>query len=93
MSADNGIYILKTTDNEKETYRVAHAQAIDNFGWYEQNEPEKFADYIKQVWGKSPTFFSIEKAYMYARELAQKYFYIEYGIQEIVRPDINFLKL
>lgn len=29
MSADNGIYILKTKDQ----YRVAHLQAIDNVSW------------------------------------------------------------
>ena len=30
MSADNGIYILKTNDG----YRVAHLQAIDNIYWW-----------------------------------------------------------
>lgn len=29
MSADNGIYILKTKDQ----YRVAHLQSIDNVSW------------------------------------------------------------
>lgn len=31
MSADNGIYILKTLDG----FRVIHAQAIDNLYWWD----------------------------------------------------------
>ena len=30
MSADNGIYILETTNNGEKEYRVAHCQAVDN---------------------------------------------------------------
>ena len=50
MSADNGIYILKTTRNRRKVgaawiqcephfvYRVAYTNAIDNFNWLKENK-------------------------------------------------------
>lgn len=33
MSADNGIYILKTLKGDGHEYRVAHLQAVGNYLW------------------------------------------------------------
>jgi len=57
MSADNGIYILKTPRHEDKheqildgnifEYRVAHAQAIENIYWeYEDGNPEEIIIYF-----------------------------------------------
>ena len=64
MSADNGIYILKTlstTLKDKEgwsrytdpypVYRVAETCAIENFDFYKREQPYNIGAYLKEVWG------------------------------------------
>jgi len=64
MSADNGIYILRTVCkhfvNDEQTgqrvkvpyyvYRVAEAFAMDNFEWYEKNQPYNLGAFMLSVW-------------------------------------------
>ena len=97
MSADNGIYILKTTGPVGPEYRVTYAQAIDNiygnfsdesFQW--QGDPEEMYKYFHDA----PVFSSIEKALDYAKELSYNYDYLEYGICVITDfIDWNFYRL
>lgn len=84
MSADNGIYILKTvcTNGATPHYRVAETSAIDNFKWYEENEPYNLGAYMQDVWGKSPFFKTYNEAFIYAQTLEEKQ-YTEYGICNI----------
>lgn len=103
MSADNGIYILKTTDftavtdvgNESildgvTAYRVAHAMAIDNFDYYKHSEPSEFESYLSDVWGNSPVFYNRKDALVYAGELQEEIGYTEYGISTIDASDSGF---
>lgn len=95
MSADNGIYILKTIRTWKEdglgwvktdpypVYRVAMACAIDNFYHYEQNASYNLGAYMKDIWGCSPIFLSKEEALSYALNVEEEIPYLEYGISSI----------
>ena len=93
MSADNGIYILRTVRNFKEeskghftrdkpyyVYRVAYASAIDNFDYYETKQPYNLGAYMKAVWGSSAVFLEEKLALEYAQSVARKYPVLEYGI-------------
>lgn len=100
MSADNGIYILSTIRKMKEdrpgewqkcepyrVYRVAHAQAIDNFDWYSEKEPHNLGAYMKEVWGRSEVFTDRDAAHKRAVEILEEIYSenlpVEYGIQFI----------
>lgn len=80
MSADNGIYILRTKGPE---YRVAYHQAIDNiYGNFSdeslrwQGDPEAMLEYF----GKAPVFTDMESALDKAEEMVYNYDYLEDGI-------------
>lgn len=80
MSADNGIYIAQFQDG----YRVAHAQAIENIDYYSEGDPERIK-VIKQYFGKSEVYDTIDKAIDRANEIHQEvmegpYPVVEYGI-------------
>lgn len=103
MSADNGIYILSTIRNRRETspgcwergeqhrvYRVAHAQAIDNFEWYENNEPYNLGAYMVETWGKSLVYTTFEAALHAAEELAKTIDYLEYGVTAMTNRQYVF---
>jgi hypothetical protein len=77
MSADNGIYILKTIDGQ---YRVAHAQAIENIY---ANYSENWYDPIEVVlmWGDSKYTRDKIKAYEIAEIMERKWNGTEYGIK------------
>ena len=93
MSADNGIYVLATRRTRRETspgrwsqseqhcvWRVAHAQAIDNLDWYEQNELNMLGWYMYQVWGKSAIYKTLEEALIAAHKKAEDEPVLEYGV-------------
>lgn len=100
MSADNGIYILKTIRAHKKdgigwvkadphpVYRVAHASAIDNFDWYQQNQSYNLGAYMKDVWGSSPVFEDSQEAVNYASHMEKELSILEYGI---CRIDTNYI--
>jgi outer membrane protein assembly factor BamD (BamD/ComL family) len=80
MSADNGIYILKTKDQ----YRVIHAQAIENLWWsYLTNkfEDEMVPTRIIEYFGDSRFTRSYETAMKVANAIAKDYPVLEYGIK------------
>ena len=97
MSADNGVYILETTDRQKHinefstervdngisAYRVAHAQGIDDLEWYESFEPYNIGFYMHEIFGKSKVYYSFEEALNKAQDIENKIGYTEYGIRSI----------
>lgn len=103
MSADNGIYILvtkrtRTQENgviindgkEHLVYRVAHVQAIDNLGWYKENQSYNLGAYMKDVWGESKVYPTRAAAMEKAVEMSNDYEILEYGIQIIELKDMIF---
>lgn len=96
MSADNGIYILQTLRSRvKEpsgwgskvepyyVYRVAHASAIDNFDYYEKEQPYNLGAYMVDVWSNSQVFETQEEALKKALEIESQLPFTEYGISFI----------
>jgi len=91
MSADNGIYILKTIRTRKggvktephPIYRVAETSAIDNFDWYEKNQPYNLGAYMQDVWGNCAPYEDKNGALYYASQLEKSFSILEYGISEI----------
>lgn len=88
MSADNGIYILKTKDQ----YRVAHLQAIDNVHWSAidgdwQNKKETKGKYVPtrvvEMWGKCKYTRDENTAFKIANKWASSLFICEYGVNVI----------
>ncbi len=89
MSADNGIYILRSKTHEGQfEYRIAHCQAIDNIDW-PKHEAEMRIDYF----GKSEIILDEKAAWKMAEELHDKYIeeygFVEYGYS-MVEDDIPF---
>lgn len=87
MSADNGIYILKTparpikeagsyiNQHGKFEYRVAHCLAIENIDYSDL--------YVPLLFGDSPVFDNEEKAMELAIKLANDCPILEYGICQV----------
>lgn len=88
MSADNGIYILKTKDQ----IRVIHAQAIDNLVWsyvdenFWQNHPREYVPTrIVEYFGGSKHTRNMHIAKKIANYMLQEAMICEYGIVHL-RP-------
>lgn len=88
MSADNGIYILKTKDQ----YRVAHLQAIDNVSWSIidgnwQNKKETRGKCVPtrviEMWGKCKYTRDENVALKIAHRWASSIPICEYGVNII----------
>ena len=85
MSADNGIYILKTKAPAGEgfEYRVEHAMAIENI-CYNVATGEYQKDFIPEVafdyFGRSDVFTDEGEALKYAHEQEPMYEILEYGV-------------
>lgn len=105
MSADNGIYILKTSDKFKKVskgllenlfydriiaYRVAHIQAADNFDWFVLNELHNLGAWMKDVFGDSTVIYDNKEAFQHAQSLLGTIDYTEYGICTIDATSYNF---
>ena len=83
MSADNGIYILKTRGPE---FRVAHLQAIDNLDWGRNgctDDPDVRIANAREMWFGSPVFKTEEEAWEEARRLHSLIEYTEYGVSMV----------
>ena len=81
MSADNGIYIAKFPDG----YRVCEGQAIENIDYFPEGTIQR-KQTLRDYFGKSKVYFSIEEARSQAAELYDKILesdfpVCEYGIQ------------
>jgi hypothetical protein len=70
-------------------YRVAEASAMDNFYFYQREQPYNVGAYLKEVWGDSPIFLSESEAWAYAENLSEDYFFLEYGIS-LIETDYIF---
>ncbi len=104
MSADNGIYILRTVRNrfdvDEQTgqrvkipyyvYRVAEAFAMDNFEWYEKKQPYNLGAFMLSIWGESDVFTTLESAFEYAHKLEANVSILEYGVSVIETEYIFF---
>lgn len=88
MSADNGVYILKTDGPE---YRVAHLQAVERVWWHhgptgETNNPHVHIENARTMWEKCKVYKSETQALKEATKLLRTYDYVEYGISFIEIP-------
>ena len=88
MSADNGIYILKTKDQ----YRVAHLCAIDNVTWSvingdwntDMNKRGKLVPTrVVEMWGNCKYTRNENKAFKIAHKWASSLPICEYGVNVI----------
>lgn len=88
MSADNGIYILKTKDQ----YRVAHLSAIDNISWsiidgnWENKEETRgkcVPTRVVEMWGRCKYTRDESVAYRIAHRWASSLPICEYGVNII----------
>lgn len=83
MSADNGIYILRTKDKQ---YRVIHTQGFYEINWsfVDMEMCEEFVSTrIIEMFGSSKYTTNCEKAVSIARRLLDKQSICEYGIQVV----------
>ena len=100
MSADNGIYILKTKAEQPVIesdfeYRVIHAQGIGNIYWdIEIGDYRKDAQFSPEItfqyFGEAPVLDSHDMAFAYAMDLEEDHTYSEYGICNLDHPDQVF---
>ena len=107
MSADNGIYILKTRDQ----YRVAHLQAIENVYWSVIDgewQGKCVPTRVVEMWGNCKFTRDANKALDIAYRWATKLPICEYGVkvitynktwkriledaQEYAKQEISFIK-
>lgn len=89
MSADNGIYILQTKDeNGVLEYRVAHLGAIENLYY---SDPSGDEVYMWLFFRKSPLFYDKNDAYEWAKEIEKEILDDDFGIIEygIVLLEVN----
>lgn len=106
MSADNCIAVISTTSSFRRPdensyvnlcegtqvhYRVAHAQAIENFDWYKEKQPYNVGAYIKGVWPDWPVYTTKEAAKAAAREMEDEVGYTEYGIIWIDATEYHYM--
>ena len=92
MSADNGVYVLKTIRTRRlegggwvkadpyPVYRVAHASAIDNFDYYKREQLYNLGAYMLDVWGDSLVFEDKQDAISYAHSVEERLSICEYGV-------------
>lgn len=93
MSADNGIYMLKTLGPE---FRVKELSAVDNLEWDDtienehgevtggySNDPDIHIKNAREMWYKCKVFNDENKAYNYALKLLDDNPYTEYGLCRI----------
>ncbi len=95
MSADNGIYILKTAAQEGGgyEYRVTHAQAIENI-YYDVSSGEQWEHFIPEIafqyFGECQVFTDDREALLYAHRQAEEYPVLEYGVCVLDHPEEVF---
>ena len=88
MSADNGVYILRTTTTQKGVfeYRVTYAQAIENI-YFNKLGSKKWASVVKDYFGNSMVYSTREGAWEKAGKVYDAIVnggdICEYGIEEI----------
>jgi hypothetical protein len=93
MSADNGIYILKTpTPGGEFEYRVREMGAVENLSWdgadY-SHDPRVLIANARKMWKNAPLFTDHGAALVHADELSKTTPILEYGISTIT-VDVPF---
>lgn len=91
MSADDGVYILRTPEPEGNgfEFRIAHCQAIENAT---QPDPDYADDYMFRVFGRSFVLhqegLATATAHLFHQDLVLRGGDPEYGVQlvEVDRP-------
>lgn len=87
MSADNGIYILKTIGPE---WRVVEKQNIEDIYYNEEKDEFETVPVEKscrKYWDNAPVFFTRDSTLGHAYLLEEQCYVCEYGITII---DVNF---
>ena len=84
MSADNGIYILKTVKGEGFEYRVAHLQAVENMDWDDKTgehtiDPDVSIRNARDMWKDCSVWKSDKDATNFAQGMEYAIGYVEYG--------------
>lgn len=80
MSADNGIYILKTkTHDDQCEWRVKHLLGYEDH----LTEEKKRIEIARKLWKDSDVFNNEEDAFKYAIELLHDLMVCEYGINYV----------
>lgn len=92
MSADNGIYILRTikqdnTPGQCFEYRVKHYMAVENIFDYETDKIN--LQMLKTYFGDCLVLNDKTSALILASELLDEYHVVEYGIQ-VIKLNIVF---
>lgn len=88
MSADNGVYILKTDGPE---FRVAYHMSVENYMWddeknEESDNPDVWIANARNMWKNSLVFKSKDDVLLFASRIAIGYTVLEYGISIIDIP-------
>lgn len=89
MSADNGVYILKTTgDKGTYEYRVRELQAVENVYWNARTGRDSTSHDIwiknaRRMWKDAPVFPHEDVALNAALEIYKRLSVCEYGIATI----------
>jgi len=101
MSSDNGVYILSTIRHHEQlglvwvksepykVYRVALAQAIDNFEYYTEKDPHNLGAYMQDIWGTSYVYQDKDQAIIAAHKLADSVDDLEYGVS-FINTELKF---
>lgn len=91
MSADNGIYVLKTpaANGADQEFRVIYASAIENIYW---SDTELDLEQLVRYFGRAKVFTNISDALLEAYRLyAAQGGYVEYGIQILDHSDYRIV--
>ena len=71
-------------------YRVAHAQAIDNFEFYKEQELHNLGWWMESIFGRSKIYYDRGGAFKESMRINENIVYTEYGIQEVDAKEFNF---
>lgn len=73
-----------------DAYRVAHAQGIDNFDWYEQNQSYMLGKYMWDIWAGSKVFYDLAEARAEAWRIHDEHGWTEYGVGVVDATKYSF---
>ncbi len=85
MSADNGVYILRTPAADGYEYRVEHLQAVENYTWDDEarQETDDVDIHIinaRKMWGHSEVYTQEAKVFSKAFRIYSDLSVCEYGV-------------
>lgn len=91
MSADNGIYILKTPKGLGFEYRVRELRGVEEYKWNSfiedfSNDPDVWIENAREMWKDSVVLTNHEDALNEAFGIYQAFQVLEYGVCDIEIP-------